>query len=320
MQSPPMMDWFNNSKLFEMARSGKRLTHIAAVIPLVIVFAVVSQLGAAPVYVYEQYVHLTAGSYAGPGAPSPTISQLWLTGYLISSFALLYLFVWLWVRFVEKRPFWTLGLPRANALRRYLRGFAIGMLLFSGAVGTLVLLGSAAPVAGNPARQGMAALGGVLIVLIGWIVQGGSEEILLRGWALPVIGARYRPWLGLAISAVLFSILHGLNPGISALALLNLVLFAVFAGLYAMREGSIWGMAALHSAWNWAEGNIFGLDVSGTGTGGVTLIKVAAKGPDLLTGGKFGPEGGLVVSAFLLLGILLVVFWKSRQASPLAAD
>ena len=204
------------------------------------------------------------------------------------------------------------------ALRRYAFGFAAGLLLFLGAAAILAALGALVPEQGDPSRQGLAALGGVLIVLAGWIVQGGAEELLLRGWVMPVLGARYRPWVGLAVSSLLFAVMHGLNPGISLLALFNLALFAAFAGLYALREGSLWGISALHSVWNWVQGNILGFDVSGMAGGGITLFNFKTQGPDWLTGGAFGPEGGLAVTAVLLVGIALVLFWNRKSdARPL---
>ncbi|MFM8367254.1 MAG: lysostaphin resistance A-like protein, partial [Chloroflexota bacterium] len=166
---------------------------------------------------------------------------------------------------------------------------------------------------GNPAEQGFPAIAGVMLVLIGWIVQGGAEEVLIRGWVLPVIGARYKPWVGLLVSSLIFALLHGLNPNLSVIALVNLALFGVFAGLYAMREGSMWGISALHTVWNWVQGNFFGLQVSGNGAGGGTLINLMETGADWLTGGEFGPEGGLAVTIVLLISIAITLFWKSNQ-------
>ena len=149
------------------------------------------------------------------------------------------------------------------------------------------------------------------LVLIGWVVQGGAEEVLIRGWVLPVIGARYKAWIGLLVSSLIFSLMHGLNPGLSAIALVNLALFGVFAGLFAMREGSLWGISALHSVWNWVQGNFFGFQVSGTNADGGTLINLMEIGADWFTGGEFGPEGGLAVTIVLVIGIAITLFWKS---------
>ena len=158
------------------------------------------------------------------------------------------------------------------------------------------------------------------LVLVGWIVQGGAEEILMRGWVLPVIGARTRPWIGLLVSSVLFSLLHLLNPGLSVIAVVNLALFGVFAGFYAMREGSLWGISALHTVWNWVQGNFFGFEVSGMNASGGTLINLTESGADWLTGGPFGPEGGLAVTVVLVIGTALTLFWPSKNRNEAIAE
>lgn len=308
------MDWFTKSRLFDLARRGQRLTNVFILFPLSFLFVLVSQFGAAPVYIWMISIY---GSSEGgpPSGVSPLISGFWEGLLLISSFGLLYIFIWLWVYFFEKRPFWTLGYEIKNALIQYGRGFLFGALMFGGAVGILAAFGSVAFEAGDPTQQGITALGGVTLVLIGWIVQGGAEEVLIRGWALPVLGARYRPWIGLLVSALIFASLHGLNPGLSVIALVNLTLFGVFAGLYAMREGSIWGISALHTVWNWVQGNLFGFEVSGTGAGGGTLFNLMETGADWFTGGTFGPEGGFAVTIILLTAIAITVFWKSKETT-----
>lgn len=309
------MNWFSNSKIFEMARQGKRLTHIAAVIPFSFLFALISQFGAIPVFIIMGSIYgITEDGISMKGA-SALEAGFWMSLQLIFSFVLIYIILWAWLRFFEKRPFWTMGYEVQHALMQYGRGFLFGILMFGGAVGILAMFGSVAIETGDPSQQGITALGGVLLVLIGWVVQGGAEEALIRGWALPVIGARYKPWIGLLVSSLIFAGLHGLNPGLSVFALINLALFGVFAGLYVMREGSLWGISALHSVWNWVQGNFFGFEVSGTIASGGTLFNLMETGEDWLTGGTFGPEGGAAVTVVLLIAIAVTVFWKGKETA-----
>ena len=307
------MNWFTYSRLFELARQGKRLTHIAAVIPLSFLFALVSQLGVIPLVIIMGSIYgITEDGISMQGTPALE-AGFWMSLQLIFSFVLVYVILWAWLKFFEKRQFWTLGYEVKNALMQYGRGFLFGALMFGGAVGILAIFGSVAFEQGDPTQQGIAALGGVVLVLIGWVVQGGAEEALIRGWALPVIGARYKPWIGLLVSSLIFAGLHGLNPGLSVFALINLALFGVFAGLYAMREGSLWGISALHSVWNWVQGNFFGFEVSGTNAGGGTLFNLMETGEDWLTGGTFGPEGGAAVTIVLLIAIAVTLFCKGKE-------
>jgi membrane protease YdiL (CAAX protease family) len=309
------MKWFTESKLFDFARQGQRLTHIGLVIPLSFVFALISQLGVIPLFILMGSIYqMSATGLSMEGVPALE-AGFWMSLQLIFSFTLIYVILWAWLKFFEKRSFWTLGYEAKNSLVRYGRGFLFGMLMFGGSVGILAMFGSVSFETGDPTQQGLAALGGVALVLIGWVVQGAAEEVLIRGWALPVIGARSKPWIGLLFSSLIFALLHGLNPGLSAIALVNLALFGVFAGLYAMREGSIWGISALHSVWNWVQGNFFGFEVSGTKAGGGTLFNLMETGADWLTGGTFGPEGGLAVTLVLAIGIAVIVLWKSKETT-----
>lgn len=306
------MEWFTKSRLFDLARQGQRLTHIAVVIPLSFLFALFAQLGVIPLVIIMGSIYgFTETGISMKGVP-PLEAGFWMSLQLILSFILVYAILWAWLKFFEKRPFWTLGYEAKNALMQYGCGFLAGALMFGGAVAILAVTGGVVFEQGDPTQQGFAALGGVIIVLLGWIVQGGAEEVLIRGWVLPVIGARYKPWIGLLVSSLIFALLHGLNPGLSVIALINLALFGVFAGLYAMREGSMWGISALHSVWNWVQGNFFGFEVSGTNAGGGTLLNLKETGADWLTGGAFGPEGGLAVTIVLLIAIAVTLFWKSK--------
>lgn len=311
-----MFTWITESPLFHLARRGTRLTHWLAVLPLGLAFVFVSSFGAVPVVLAMLVVYGAENGMPSMQGEPALISGFWMSLQLISSFVGIFLFLWLWLKFYEKRPFHTLGFQKNGALLQYGRGLLLGALLFGGAVGLMALFGfverQAVPLQTD--QTGLAALGGVLLVALGWVVQGAGEEVLTRGWMLPVLGARARPWIGIVVVSLFFSLLHGLNPNLSVLAMVNLALFGLFAAFYALREGSLWGICALHSVWNWIQGNVFGFEVSGTNAGGGTLFKFVETGPDWFTGGAFGPEGGLAVSLMLLLGIVVLFAWPRPES------
>lgn len=316
-----MFTWITESPLFHLARRGTRLTHWLAVLPLGLAFVFVSSFGAVPVVLAMLVVYGAENGMPSMQGEPALISGFWMSLQLISSFVGIFLFLWLWLKFYEKRPFHTLGFEKNGALLQYGRGLLLGALLFGGAVGLMALFGfverQAVPLQTD--QTGLAALGGVLLVALGWVVQGAGEEVLTRGWMLPVLGARARPWIGIVVVSLFFSLLHGLNPNLSVLAMVNLALFGLFAAFYALREGSLWGICALHSVWNWIQGNVFGFEVSGTNAGGGTLFKFVETGPDWFTGGAFGPEGGLAVSLMLLLGIVVLFAWpRPESESPVS--
>jgi uncharacterized protein len=304
-----------HNRLFVLARQGKYLPNWLIAILMAPVFLFLSDLTIAPAlfWLIERFFPL--GSWLNQLASSPyaLVSASELVLYLAITFLPALLLLWLWLRFIERRPFWTLGLERRGAALKYLRGLLAGLVLFTLTTGILFITGAVIGVGGDPRSVGFGALGGVLLSYVGWALQGPAEEMVLRGWLLPVLGARYKPGLGIVVSALLFGLFHSLNAGFSLLALGNLILFGLFAALYALSDGSIWGLCGLHAAWNWAEGNVFGALVSGFSQPGGQLLVLRPVGPGWLTGAAFGPEGGLAVTITFLLGIAAVLWWGRRK-------
>ncbi|MCX7681467.1 MAG: CPBP family intramembrane metalloprotease [Anaerolineae bacterium] len=302
--------WINNSRLLRLAKEGKRLTPWWAALPLSVLILLLSSLPAGLMMLTQW-----PGGQIVPSAYSALVAGLRALLLLLSAFGGVILLVWLWTGLYEKRAFYTLGFERKDALRQYGLGLLTGCLMFAGAVLLMAVPGFLASDTSGPGSQGWVALGGVLVIFPGWMVQGAAEEVLMRGWLMPSLGARYRPWAGIVISSVFFAVMHSLNPNLSLLALLNLLLYGLFAALYALRAGSLWGICALHAAWNWTQGNIFGLEVSGSGVGGGMVLNLMEAGPDWFTGGAFGPEGGLAVTLVLVAGILAVLLWKRPEGN-----
>ena len=206
-------------------------------------------------------------------------------------------------------------------LRRYVRGLVVGLIMFTAVIGFLALFDAViteTPLAG---RFSLTAVAGALLIFCGWMIQGAAEELLARGFLLPVLGTRWGPLVGVIVSSLFFALLHLANPYISVLSLLNLTLFGLFAALYALHEGALWGIFAIHAVWNWAQGNLYGFSVSGLEiVNDVVLFDLIEDGPDWLTGGLFGPEGGLVVTLVLIISILLVWFAGRRGGNKIAPD
>jgi hypothetical protein len=305
------MNLFNpTNRMFELARQAKRLPHLLLATVLTPAFMLIGALlGGLPL---QWGLMALFPDGRNSLADQPFISGLVMALVLVSVFGMIFVLLWVWLKWFEKRPFWTLGFERAGALVKYGRGMAVGFGMFVATIGLSAALGYIAPETFNPQRERWAALGGVLIVLVGWAVQGAAEETVVRGWLMPVVGARYRPWIGVLVSSLLFAGLHGLNPNIGLLPLINLFLFGLFGALYALWEGGLWGIAAQHAVWNWTQGNIFGLEVSG-GTGGPILFNLHEVGPDVITGGPFGPEGGLALTAVLVIAIAVLVGLQVRK-------
>lgn len=306
--------------VFELARSGQRLPPGPAAVALSFVFVLAAQFaGGLPAIFLVVALSLgEAGQAVSLERPEDLMqlalpdTALELMILLILSFAPIFLLLWGWLKWYEKRPFWTLGLEGRGAWFYYLRGLLAGLVMFAVSVGVSAALGFMAVEEPSARPQGLAALGGVLLVFVGWTVQGPAEEALARGWLLPVIGVRHKPLWGIIVSAVVFAVYHSLNPNVSPVAFVNLFLFGLFTALYALYEGGLWGVFGIHAAWNWAQGNLFGLEVSGTPPAGGTLFNLMETGPDVITGGPFGPEGGLAVTVVLLISSVAIWLVSGR--------
>ncbi|MFI6325981.1 CPBP family intramembrane glutamic endopeptidase [Nonomuraea sp. NPDC050556] len=286
-----------DNPLFTLARSGKRQTHPALAVLIVIAALLFGEL---------------IGGGLGSLVPMPEGPAWALLFQLVFGFAPVAFLMWVWVRGFEGRGWRTFGFTGERAGLRASRGFLTGLLSFSVVVGILAVLGFTLR---EEVPQGLAAVGPALLVLVGWIVQGSTEEIVTRGYLLPVTGARWGAPAGVAVSAGLFAVLHLLNPGITVLSVVNLVLVGVLLALYALYEGALWGACLWHAAWNWAQGSVFGLEVSGLKTGMLAVLDLKEDGPDVVTGGLFGPEGGLATTLTLSLGIAVIFLAARRKGS-----
>jgi membrane protease YdiL (CAAX protease family) len=242
--------------------------------------------------------------------------------WLIVAFLPVYLIVWAWLKLFEKRGLRTVGFEEEGVLWKYGRGLIIGLLLFTASLTILAIFNTVSIEEGARLILNTGTSTSVILIFVGWMVQGGAEEVLSRGFLLPIIGTRFGTIAGIVVSSLIFSMLHLFNPGLSTLGFINLLLFSLFAALFALYEGGLWGICAMHGMWNWAQGNLFGFRVSGIDNSSTTIFDFMTNGPDWLTGGEFGPEGGAVVTVVYLVAIALVFLAhrlqnnREQQRSP----
>ncbi len=224
----------------------------------------------------------------------------------------------LFCKLIQKRSMRTLGFVKKNSGKEYLKGLAFGFVMFSAAVHICFLTGA---LQFNGFSETL-AVGTFLLFVAGFLIQGMAEEVLLRGYFMVSFARRHAMWTAVVVNSVAFAALHLLNDGISVLAIVNLTLFGIFASLYFVKSGSIWGVAAFHSVWNLVQGNLYGIQVSGIETSTSVLSSTLTESMNLINGGSFGLEGGLAVTIVLVIGILLLfVFYPAaRNKTPDAAS
>ena len=218
--------------------------------------------------------------------------------------------VFRWTRKVEKRPIRTLGFYRENFLSNLLKGFGIGLALFLLTLLGLVALGQ---YRFESIRLNPYSLVFVVFTIPFWILQGTTEEVVARAWLLPQLASRTNLKLAILISSVLFTLLHVGNSGLTPLSLVNLFLFGVAMALYLLKTDTVWGVAGIHGAWNFAQGNLFGVLVSGQQSGTSLMTFLPQGNQDWLSGGSFGIEGSIMTSLVLLLLIVYLGYQLKKE-------
>jgi membrane protease YdiL (CAAX protease family) len=214
-------------------------------------------------------------------------------------------------RVIEGRRIATLGFRRGHALREYLAGALIGLALFSLTVLLCVLMGTL------DYRGFVLGSGGLLLLLLlGYLIQGLNEELLLRGYFMVTLARKQSLAVAIIVSSCFFAVLHLFNANVQVLALVNILLFGSFAAVYLLKRGNIWGAAAIHSAWNFSQGCIYGIPVSGIENPDSLFSFTPVVGGELISGGAFGVEGGLAATIVLVVALVVVLLMKSSDPAP----
>ncbi len=299
-----------DNHLFALARQGRRQPSAALAIVVTVVVLAAVVIGG---QIATRAATRAFFSNVEPGRPMVDGAQELLDFSL--HFLPIFFCLWAWLALWAKRPFATLGFERDRAASVFLMGTLIGALMMSMVAIVLMTAPQTSLVRGTLWTLGGEAVAGSMLVLLGTIIQSSGEEVLFRGWLMPALGARYGPWPGVIGSSLVFGVAHGLNPNVTMLGLMNLSLFGVFLALYALASQSLWGACAWHALWNWTDAAVFGLRDSGGPLHAALLVSVNTRGPDILTGGAFGPDGGLVETVVLLVGIAIVMVRLKSDAT-----
>ncbi|MGH3145214.1 MAG: lysostaphin resistance A-like protein [Rubrobacter sp.] len=239
--------------------------------------------------------------------------------------------VWLAGRFLDRRPLPAFGFRLgAGWWLDLLFGMALGAVLITTVF--LVELGLGwVEVTSVFETDGVGAPFAISILLPAttFVCVGISEETVFRGYQLknaaeglnyPALGPRGAVLLAWVLSSVFFAVLHADNPNATTISTLNIVLAGFMLGFGYVISGELAIPIGLHITWNFFQGAVYGFPVSGFGSFGAAFLSTRPVGPDLWTGGSFGPEGGLLVPAVMLLGMLLIALWSRLRTGKVAID
>lgn len=214
----------------------------------------------------------------------------------------------LYVRAFEVRPVRSMGARKRRLVPHYLLGLAVGAAMMSIIVLLTIITGVSSISVSSSVNFGLIAL-----FLGGFFIQGMSEEFIFRGYFMTTVGGSHHSAVAIGLSAVAFGLAHAGNPGFDLFVLFNLSLFGVFAALNIILFDDIWGACAIHSIWNFTQGNFYGISVSGTGNTESVLRTTAKSSSRLLTGGDFGIEGSIFTTIVLGAGVAILLYLLNKQ-------
>jgi membrane protease YdiL (CAAX protease family) len=206
------------------------------------------------------------------------------------------------VKLLEQR--WPTNLPVRKAIPHCLLGLLVGFLFMVLVVSTIVASGCAVI-----SWKGFSGTEQFNMLMLFLAVAVG-EEIICRGVIFRLIDERWNTWVALLVSALLFGWMHISNDNATWWSSMAISIEAglLLAAAYKW-SGTLWVPIGIHWAWNYVQGNVFGCAVSGS-KAGTTILATTVNGPDIITGGAFGPEASIV--AVILGTFFTLVFLANR--------
>lgn len=237
-----------------------------------------------------------------PERGAPHRLALMLLG-TVATIAVVHAAYLLYVRYVEGRSVTEFAL--AGSAKELGLGMLIGAGIFSAVILVLVTGG----------WYGVAGTNHWTVIFAPLLAAAGAayvEELVVRGILFRNLEDLLGSWISLAITALLFGLAHIANPNATLTSALAIALEAgiLLAAAYMVTQ-RLWLAIGIHFAWNFVQGGIFGVAVSGSASVGV--LRGELHGPELLTGGPFGVEGSLVaVLVCLAAAVVLLVIARRK--------
>lgn len=228
----------------------------------------------------------------------------------VATVATVYVAYRAYVRWVERRDASELG--TAGLARELGLGVLLGAALFAATIGVLAVLGSYRVDGWNPWL-------GAVPALLASAAAAFSEEVLARGILFRILEERLGIWVALIGSSALFGLAHAANPGSTVISATAVGVEAgILLGVAFAVTRRLWLPVGIHFAWNFTQGGIFGVAVSGVQMRG--LLRGRLTGPRALSGGPFGAEASPVAVLLCLVAAGFLFFHYVKRNGPHSAD
>ncbi len=325
MKTIKMIFWNSTEKRLRM--TWRMLIQLAIFLPvLVILSTIVIGIGLGIVASQEGFSPM---QLTDPAAAEQfvTSNPLLMLLNMLSTGVAFFLSVFIAGRFLDRRKFTDFGFHFSSSWwRDFGFGLGLGAVLMAGifvielAAGWITVTDFL--VTSKPEARFLPQL---LIPLLIFLAVGFYEELFSRGYQLKnlaeglsgkLLGKRGGILMATLLSSAVFGFLHASNPNASAFSTINITIAGIFLAVGYLLTGDLAIPIGLHITWNFFQGNVFGFPVSGVDFRSATFIATQQGGPDLWTGGRFGPEAGLLGLLAMFVGILLTALWvKQREGS-----
>lgn len=226
-------------------------------------------------------------AYAFATIPELYIGNNWISGTLslICGVLLLLMYRWL-VRSYEERKIEELSMQKS--LKDTGIGFLWGMLMMAAVIGIFALCGWY-KIIGCSFNVAF-----VYRYLMAYFVVAVGEEIVFRGIMFRLLDSQFNLWVAMIISAIVFGAAHIINPNATVVSTVGISLATgVLFGLLFKYYRTLWVPIGIHWSWNFVQGTVTGCPVSG-GAPDYSILQSVTSGPELFTGGLFGPEASII--------------------------
>lgn len=233
------------------------------------------------------------------------------TGVVIAALAA----TWIVTRWVNRKPLVAVGLSvNAHTMKHLGIGCLLGWLMMTAIFGFEYISDHVKVTA--PDRTLVDGLQAVVVAAVFFAVAAMSEEVLFRGYPFQslVRGMGFMP--SAVVMGVLFAAAHLKNPNASFFGFANTLLVALLFSIAYWRTRSLWLPFGIHFAWNFSQTTLYGYPTSGVHFAEYELTRLTQFGPEWITGGAYGPEGGALATVTILACGWYVYASRSLRPHP----
>lgn len=217
-------------------------------------------------------------------------------------------------KFVMKHPVGKLGL---NSFERIKRDGAFGLMLgivnCSVAFYLVIALGGGRVISWTPTVSPLTFWWFLIFILVGI-----AEELLNRGFLMAVLRRCRNLYVIMFVPSVIFGLFHLWNPGVTFFSVMNIILAGLLFSLMFIKSGNLWMCIGYHITWNLFQGVVYGMPVSGLNIPGIITTQFTEN--NLINGGAFGIEGGVLTTVVTLLSFGFVWYYYRDSKYDFIAD